>query len=69
MYCACPPELAVQRYNARATHPVHVITTLPLGATAEYDRPVGIDTLVTVDTTVRVRVPAVAEAVRARHDR
>jgi predicted kinase len=22
--CVCPPELAVQRYNARVTHPVHV---------------------------------------------
>src|SRR6185503_20318251 len=30
VHCACPPELAVQRYNARATHPVHVITTLQL---------------------------------------
>jgi hypothetical protein len=69
VYCACPPELAVQRYNARATHPVHVIITLPLEAIAEYDRPIGIGTLVTVDTTVPVRVPAVAEAVRGRHDR
>jgi hypothetical protein len=48
---------------------VHVITTLPLEVIAEYDRPVGIGTLATVDTTVPVRVPAVAEAVRARHDR
>jgi predicted kinase len=69
VYCAWPPELAVQRYNARATHPVHVITTLPLEVIAEYDRPVGIGTLVTVDTTVPVRVPAVAEAVRACYDR
>ena len=61
---ACPPELAVQRYNARATHPVHVVTTLQLEAMAEYDRPVGIGALVTVDTTVTVDMNAVASAVR-----
>jgi hypothetical protein len=69
VYCACPPELAVQRYNARVTHPVHVVTTLELDDMAEYDRPVGIGSLVTVDTTVPVHVPAVAATVRARHDR
>ena len=69
VYCACPPELAVQRYNARVTHPVHVVTTLELNDMAEYDRPVGIGSLVTVDTTVPVHVPAVAATVRARLDR
>ena len=68
VYCACPPELAVQRYNARATHPVHVVTTLELNDMDEYDRPVGIGSLVTVDTTVPIHVPAVATAVRARLD-
>ena len=66
VHCACPPELAVKRYNARVTHPVHVVTTLGLEAMAEYDRPVGIGTLVTVDTAVTVDVNAVAEAVRDR---
>jgi hypothetical protein len=66
VYCACPPELAIKRYNARTSHPVHVVTTLHLNDMAEYDRPVGIGTLVTVDTTVPVDVPAVAAAVRAR---
>ena len=69
VYCACPPELAVERYNARLTHPVHVVTTLQLEAMAEYDRPVGIGALVPVDTTVLVHVPALAAAVRARYDR
>ena len=64
VHCACPPELALRRYNARVTHPVHVVTTLQLEAMAEYDRPVGIGTLVTVDTTVPVDVTAVAAAVR-----
>jgi len=69
VYCACPPALAVERYNARVDHPVHAVTTLPLAAMAEYDRPVGIGTLVTVDTTVPVDVRAVAAAVRACHHR
>ncbi|HEV2370960.1 MAG TPA: AAA family ATPase [Streptosporangiaceae bacterium] len=68
VHCTCPPELAMQRYNARATHPVHVVTTLPLEAMAEYDRPVGIGTLITVDTTVPVDVSALAAAVRDCHD-
>jgi hypothetical protein len=69
VHCACPPELAVKRYNARATHPVHVVTTLVPEAMAEYDRPVGIGALVTVDTTRTVDVKAVASAVRDCYDR
>jgi predicted kinase len=69
VHCACPPELAVKRYNARATHPVHVVTTLQPEATAEYDRSIGIGALVTVDTTRRVDVKAVASAVRDCYDR
>jgi hypothetical protein len=42
------------------------VTTLQLQAMAEYDRPVGIGALVTVDTTVTVDVTAVATAVRDR---
>jgi hypothetical protein len=69
VYCDCPPELAVKRYNARVTHPVHVVTTLQLEAMAEFDRPVGIGALVTVDTTVRVDVNVVAATVRDCYDR
>ena len=65
VHCACPPELAVQRYNTRPTHPVHVITTLHTEAMAEYDRPVGIGTLITVDTTTPVNIKATASAVHA----
>ena len=53
--------------NARVTHPVHVLTTLPLAAMAEYDRPVGIGDLITVDTMAPVDVAAVAARVRAYH--
>jgi predicted kinase len=69
VHCACPPELALQRYNTRVSHPVHVVTTLQLEAMAEYDRPVGIGALITVDTTVPVDVNAVASAVRDCYDR
>ncbi len=69
VHCACPSELAVKRYNARTTHPVHVVTTLQLEAMAEYDRPVGIGALVTVDTTVPVDVNAIASAIRDCYDR
>jgi predicted kinase len=64
VHCVCPAELALRRYNARTTHPVHVVTSLQLEAMTEYDRPVGIGALVTVDTTVTVDVGAVAAAVR-----
>jgi len=66
VHCTCPPELAAARYNARATHPVHVIKALPPSAMAEYDRPVGIGELITVDTTRAVDVAQVADQVRRR---
>jgi hypothetical protein len=43
---------------------VHVVTTLALEDMAEYDRPVGIGALITVDTTVAVNVATIAGAVR-----
>jgi hypothetical protein len=46
---------------------VHVVKTLPVSAMAEYDRPVGIGDLVTVDTTTPVDVAAVARQVLAHH--
>ena len=64
-----PAQLAIKRYNARVTHPVHVVTTLQPEAMAEYDRPVGIGALVTVDATIVVDVNTVAAAVRHCHDR
>jgi predicted kinase len=64
VHCSCPAELASARYNARPTHPVHVIESLPVSAMAEYDRPVGIGGLVAVDTTGPVDVRSVAARVR-----
>lgn len=68
VHCACPPRLAVKRYNARVTHPVHVVTTIGMEEMAEYDRPVGIGDLVTVDTSDTVDVTAVAAAVLDCYD-
>lgn len=64
VHCACPPELAVERYNTRATYAVHVVTTLTLDALGAYDRPVGLGTLISVDTTTFVDIPAIAATVR-----
>ena len=68
VYCQCDPGLAARRYDdrARRCHPVHVVTSLPAAVRAEFDQPVGIGKLVTVDTTGPVDVIAVAAAVRAR---
>ena len=50
---------------AAASHPVHVVTALSPDFLAEFDRPVGLGDLVTVDTTGPVDVAAVADRVRA----
>jgi predicted kinase len=65
--CVCPPELAARRYAERAAtgHSVHVITSLSPDLLAEYDRPVGIGDVITVDTTGPVDVAALADRVRA----
>jgi len=65
--CVCPPELAARRYagRARTCHPVHVVTSLTPDMLAEFDRPVGIGDLITVDTTTPVDVPALAARVQA----
>jgi predicted kinase len=66
--CVCPPVLAARRYAERAavSHPVHVVTSLTPDMLAEYDRPMGIGELITVDTTAPVDVVALAGQVRAR---
>jgi hypothetical protein len=67
VYCHCDPGLAARRYDGRAAtcHPVHVLASTPPDVRAEYDQPVGIGKLVTVDTTVPVDVAAVVASVRA----
>jgi hypothetical protein len=67
VHCACPAEVAVARYNARPRHEVHWLTTATLTAMDQYDRPVGIGPLITVDTTGPVDVASVAAEVRRLH--
>jgi predicted kinase len=68
VHCACPAEVAVARYNARQRHEIHT-GKMTLTHMERYDRPVGIGSLITVDTTVPVDVTAVAAKVRRLHGR
>jgi predicted kinase len=65
--CSCPAALAADRYNARAVarHPVHVVSRLTPEQLAEYDRPIGIGSLISVDTAGAVDVAELASAIRA----
>jgi hypothetical protein len=67
VHCVCPPEIAARRYAERAatSHPVHVVTSLSPELLAEFDRPVGIGQVITVDTTGPVNVAELATAVRS----
>jgi predicted kinase len=67
VYCHCGPHVAARRYDDRAStcHPVHVLTSLTAAARAEYDQPVGLGQLITVNTERPVDVPGIAAAVRA----
>jgi predicted enzyme related to lactoylglutathione lyase len=68
VYCRCDPHVAARRYDDRAEtcHPIHVVTTLTAAARAEYDQPVGLGQLITVNTEHKVDLPEIAAAVRAR---
>jgi predicted kinase len=67
VHCACPAEVAVARYNARTRHDVHTVKEVTLTTMERYDRPVGIGSLITVDTTGPVDVASVAAEVRRLH--
>ena len=68
VHCACPAEVAVARYNARPPrHEVHWLKTATLAKVDRYDRPVGVGSLITVDTTRPVDVASVAAEVRRLH--
>src|SRR6201996_9721530 len=56
VHCACPAEVAVARYNARSRHEVHTVKEVTLAWMERYDRPVGIGSLITVDTNAPVDV-------------
>jgi hypothetical protein len=68
VHCACPAEVAVARYNARPRHEIHT-KEMTLTDMERYDRPVGVGSLITVDTTAPVDIAAVAAEVRLLHGR
>lgn len=68
IYCWCPPAMAAARYAARATapshHRAHVLQTLSPELLGEFDRPVGIGTVIRVNTTGPVDADEIAQQVR-----
>jgi predicted kinase len=60
VHCCCPPDVARQRYERRAAqrshHRAHVTPTLDTALLAEFDRPLGLGAVITVDTTHAVDV-------------
>ncbi len=70
VHCACPHDIAVARYRTRPRHPVHATAARrPETDLAQFDEPVGIGPLITVDTTKPADVPAIASEVRRLHAR
>ncbi len=69
VYCRCPDTLAAERYAKRAAdpnhHPAHVTPQLDPALLAEFDRPIGLGTLIRVDTAGDVNAEMVAKAVTA----
>jgi predicted kinase len=67
VYCACPPEEAARRYAERAKEPrhhrAHVLSTLDREFLAAFDRPMGVGSVISVDTTSPVDVSALARSV------
>ena len=69
VHCWCPPALA-ERYAVRARSGTrdlrtHAVTALTDEMLAEFDTPMGLGELVTVDTSTPVDVARVARQVRA----
>ena len=69
VHCACPADVAAARYNTRARHPVHHMSHATVEALTEWDRPVGIGHLITVDTTAPADIAEIAAQIRRRHGR
>jgi predicted ABC-type ATPase len=69
VHCVCPPELARERYERRAAqsthHPAHVTPTLDPVLLAEFDQPVGLGTVIEVNTTVAVNIEDLTRTILA----
>lgn len=70
VYCWCPPDIARQRFESRAAdpthHPAHVNSVLDPELLAEFDQPMGLGTLLRVDTTFPVDVAELTKIILAK---
>jgi predicted kinase len=69
VHCACPLPEAIRRFKARGVagvHPAHPWRLMEDEAFAEFDRPLGVGELLTVDTTTPTDVDWIAEEVVRR---
>ena len=68
VYCRCPLEEAARRFAERAQlskhHPAHPFQKAPPSFFAEFDRPVGIGSLIEVDTTQPVDIESLADRLK-----
>jgi predicted kinase len=68
VHCACPPDLASRRYSERARtenrHAIHTLHDIPSDLLAEFDRPMGVGAVITVDTSHPVDVAILAAQIR-----
>lgn len=68
VFCDCPPDEAARRFAHRASterhHAAHALKAIPLQVLAEYNRPIGLSEVITVDTTRPVEIPALLQAIR-----
>ena len=69
VYCWCPPEVARERYARRAVqmahHRAHVTPTLDAALLAEFDQPIGLGTVIEVNTTLDVNVVELTRTILA----
>lgn len=71
VYCECPPAEAARRFAERARtrlHPAHPLQELTDEMLADYDGPVGVDTVIRVSTTASVDVAAIGKRIREAWD-
>jgi predicted kinase len=71
VYCRCPAEVLMRRFHDRAktAHVAHPAMDLTPEWIAEFDRPMGLGTVIDVDTTQPVDVEALAAQVGALLER
>jgi predicted kinase len=69
VHCWCPAEVARQRYERRAAQPAHhrahVTPTLASDLLAEFDGPIGLGSVITVDTTRGIDIESLTHVILA----